>query len=96
MSVKSIVLAGATLLSLAAPAAAFAQPYWDHDRGYHDGGDYDRGRDRDEWRRREWREHQAWEHRGYGYGYAPRCVVENRGYYAWNGRYVSRPVEVCR
>lgn len=89
MSLKSIVLAGATLLSLAAPAAAMAQPYWDHDRGYHEGW-----RDRDDGRRREWREHERWEHGG-GY-YAPRCFIENRGYYNWYGTWVYRPVRVCR
>lgn len=86
MSLKSIVLAGVTAMSLAAPAVAFAQPYWDQDRGYHN----------DDWRRHQWRERERWEHRGYSYGYGPRCFIEDRGYYAWNGRYVSRPVRVCR
>jgi hypothetical protein len=90
MTLKSIVLAGVTVLSLVAPAAALADP-WGHDRGYHDGW-----RDRDDWRRHEWREHEAWEHRGYGWDYGPRCFIETRGYYAWRGEYVSRPVRVCR
>jgi hypothetical protein len=85
MILKSIVLAGVTALTLATPAAALAQPYWDHDRGYHD---------RDDWRRHEWREREAWEHRGYGYG--PRCFIERRGYRNWYGEYVSRQVRVCR
>ena len=88
MNLKSIVLAGVTALSLAAPAAALADP-WDHDRGYHDSW-----RDRDDRGRHAWREREAWEHRGYGWG--RRCFVENRGYYSWYGQYVSRPVEVCR
>ena len=88
MTLKSIALAGATLIALAAPAAALADPYWGHDRdGWHD---------RDDWRRSEWREHERWEHRGYGYGWGPRCFVERRGYRDWYGRYVTRPVEVCR
>ena len=86
MTLKSAVLAGATLVALAAPAAAMAQPNWDHDRGYHDGY-----RDRAEWRS-DWRRHAWYAHSEFG----RRCFVENRGYHAWNGRYVSRPVEVCR
>ena len=95
MTLKSIVLAGATLVALAAPAAAMAHPDWDHDRGYHAAGNREGWRDRDDWR---WRQHEHWEHRGYSYGYGStrRCVIEDRGYYAWNGRYVPRPVEVCR
>ena len=89
MGMKSIILAGATVLSLAAPAAALAQPYWGH--GYHEGW-----RDRDDWRRHEWREHERWEHGGWGWGYAPRCVIEDRGYYNWYGQYIYRPVRVCR
>jgi Ni/Co efflux regulator RcnB len=93
MTLKTVVLAGVTALSLAAPAAALAQPYWDQDRGYHD----DRGyRDRDDWRRHEWREREAWEHRGYGWGYGQRCFIERRGHYDWRGYYVSRPVRICR
>ena len=96
MNLKSIILAGATALSLAVPAGALAQPW---DRGWHD---------RDDWRREEWREHERrehdrherWEHRGYGYGYgygyAPRCFVEDRGYHDWYGRWVYRPVRICR
>jgi hypothetical protein len=93
MTLKTIVLAGVTALTLAAPAVALADPDWGRDRGYHD---HDGWRDRDGWRRHEWREHEAREHRGYTWGYAPRCFVENRGYYTWYGDYVSRPVRVCR
>jgi hypothetical protein len=84
MTLKSIVLAGATLIALAAPAAAMAQPYGGYDRGYHN----DR---RDDWR---WDRRHRWEHRDHAYG--RRCFTEHRGYYGWNGRYISRPVEVCR
>ncbi|MDR3511806.1 MAG: hypothetical protein P4L73_09235 [Caulobacteraceae bacterium] len=103
MSMKSILIAGAALVSLAAPAAAFADPYWgggDHG-GYHDGW---RGGG-DGWREHEWREHEARERGGwgapaYGYGYgwsyAPRCYVESRGHYTWYGEYVYQPVRVCR
>lgn len=83
MRLKSMCLAGATLLSLAIPAAASADPYW----GWRD--DWRRH----EWREHEWREHAAWE-RGAWYG-GPRCVVEDRGYYDWYGRYVYRPVRIC-
>jgi hypothetical protein len=93
MNLRSIVLAGATLIALAAPAAALADPEWGHDRGYQDRGYQDRGyQDRDDWRRHEWREHEGWR----GYGWAPRCFLQNRGYYNWYGQYVSRRVEVCR
>ena len=90
MNLKSIALAGATLITLAAPAAAVAQPYWGHDRGDYD---RDRWRDRDDWRRHQWREHERW---GYAYGYGQRCWVERRGYYNWYGDYVYRPIRVCR
>src|SRR5258708_1046030 len=84
MTLKSIVLPAPTLLALPAPPPPRAQPYGGYAHGYHD----DR---RDDWR---WREHQRWEHRDHAYG--RRCFIENRGYYGWNGRYISRPVEVCR
>ena len=83
MNLKSIVLAGVTVMSLAAPAVALADPSWGYDRSYREVR-----RDRDDWRGRE-----AWSHRGWN---RPHCFVENRGYYGWHGRYVSRPVEVCR
>jgi hypothetical protein len=90
MKLKTIILAGVTAASLAAPVAALAQPYGDHGRRE----DYrrDDGR-RDEWRRGEYRAYDRWDGR-YDRGYG-RCFTENRGYYAWNGRYVSRPREVC-
>lgn len=91
MKLKSIILAAGAMLTLAAPAAAFADAYWGHDRGYHDGW---RGDD-DAWRRHEWREHEAWEHRARFDYDAPRCVIENRGYYAWDGDWVNRPGRVC-
>lgn len=86
MNLKTIALAGVTLMSLAAPAAALADPRWDHDRSY-----YDHDRYRDGWRRREWRDRDDWR-----YGYGPRCWIENRGYYNWYGDYVYRPIRVCR
>ena len=91
MNLKSIVLAGATVVSLAAPAVALADPDWGQARGYHD---RDYRRDRDDWRRGEYRAFDRWDGR-YDRGYA-RCFVEHRGYYNWYGHYVSRPVEVCR
>ena len=90
MTLKTLALAGATILSLAAPAVALADP-WDHGRGYHEGW-----RDRDDQRGHEWREHDRWEHRGYGWGYGAPCWVENRGYYNWYGDYAYRPIRVCR
>lgn len=92
MTLKTLALAGATLVSLAVPATVMAQPY-----GYDHGG-YDRGyhRDRDDWRRDEWRAYERFDHRGDWRDYR-RCYTEERGgYYAWNGRYVPRMVEVCR
>ncbi|MFI4965037.1 MAG: hypothetical protein ACHP9T_06685 [Caulobacterales bacterium] len=102
MTVKSIVLAGATLLALAAPAAALADPEWGHDHGRHRGwgdGDERRGgewRDRGDRRGDEWREREGWDRGGYGWAYRPRCFIENRGFYNWYGAYVYRPVRVCR
>lgn len=92
MKLKTIILAGVTAASLAAPVAAMAQPYWDHDRGYQDARRDDWRRD--DWRRGEYRAYDRWEGR-YDRDYA-RCFVERRGYYNWRGQYVSRPVEVCR
>ncbi len=103
MTFKSIVLAAATVVSLAAPAAAKADPYWGHEGGYREGWRDGEDRREHEWREHEWREHgqwqrhewrghEAWEHGGYG----GRCFVERRGYYNWYGQYVSRPVRVCR
>ncbi|MBS0362913.1 MAG: hypothetical protein JSR98_16165 [Proteobacteria bacterium] len=100
MTLKTLALAGATLVSLAAPATVMAQPYYGYDYGYHRDHDrdrYDRGDyDRDAWRRNEWRAYDRYEHRG-DYRDYRRCYTEQRGgYYAWNGRYVPRTVEVCR
>jgi len=87
MRLKSFCLAGAALISLAAPAAALADP-WDHDDWR-----------RHEWREQEWREHELREHARWEDGprgwYGPRCVVEDRGWYDGWGRYVYRPVRVC-
>lgn len=84
MRLKSICLAGATLLAVALPAAASADPYWDHD-----------GWRAHEWREHQWREHEAWERRGWDWRDAPRCFVEDRGHYDWYGNYVYQPVRVC-
>ena len=93
MKLKTIILAGMTAASLAAPlavaGAAMAQPYWDHDRGYQD-----RDGRRDDWRRGEYRAYDRWDGR-YVRGYG-RCFTEERGYYNWRGDYVRHPVEVCR
>jgi hypothetical protein len=84
MNLKTICLAGATLLSLAIPAVASADP-WDHD-GW-------RWREREHYR--EWQAHEAWEHgRPWGW-YGPRCVVEDRGFYDGWGRYHPRPARIC-
>ena len=92
-ALKKLALAGATLVTLAAPAIAMAQPYDGYDRGYYRDRDDDR---RDAWRRHEWRAYERYEHRG-DYRDYRRCYTETRGgYYAWNGRYVPRVVEVCR
>lgn len=98
MTLKTLALAGATLVTLAAPALATAQPYErDYDRGGYD-RDRDRGGyDRDAWRRHEWRAYDRYEDRRQDYRDYRRCFTEQRGgYYAWNGRYVPRMVEVCR
>jgi hypothetical protein len=88
MTLKTLALAGATLVSLAAPAIAMAQPYgYGYDHGY--------SRDRDDWRRPDYRAYGRWDGR-YAWRDERRCFTENRGYYNWTGRYVSRPVEVCR
>ena len=93
MTLKTLALAGATLVTLAAPAIATAQPY---DRGGYEHGGYDRDRDRDAWRRNEYRAYERYDQRGDWRDYR-RCFTETRGgYYAWNGRYAPRMVEVCR
>lgn len=88
MTLKTMIMAGATLVSLAAPAAVMAQPYG---YGYDNRGYYDR----DAWRRNEYRAYERFDRRHEWRDYR-RCFTEDRGYYAWNGRYVYRPVEVCR
>lgn len=97
----SLMLVGAAVLALAAPAVASADPWWGHDGDHHEGW-----RDHDGWRDREaWRDHERWEHHGgyWGYGgYAPppvyyrRCFIQNQGYYNWWGQYEVRAVRVCR
>jgi hypothetical protein len=91
---KPACLAAAALLSLAAPAVALADPHWEHG-----------GPDHDEWRRQAWREHEwrehgrrepaSWSYGGRGWGPPPRCFIESRGAYAWDGGYAYRPVRVC-
>ena len=89
MRLNTVCLAGAALLSLAAPAAALADP-WDHD-----GWRREAWREH-EWREHQWREHERWEHRRWdARWYGPRCVVEDRGFYDGWGRWVYRPVRIC-
>ncbi len=91
MRLKSLCLAGATVLSLAVPAAASADP-WD----WRDRDDWRRHEWREHaWREHEWREHERWERPWAWGGYGPRCVVEDRGYYDDWGRYIYRPVRIC-
>ena len=90
MRLKSVCLAGAALIAVVIPAAACADPYWDHD------GWREHEWRENAWRDREWREHEAWEHRaGWGDYGGPRCVIESRGHYDWYGNYVYQPVRVC-
>ncbi|MBS0333928.1 MAG: hypothetical protein JSS35_14260 [Proteobacteria bacterium] len=96
MTLKTLALAGATLVTLAAPAMAMAQPYG-YDRGDYDRRAFDRGyHDRDAWRRHEYRAYERFDRRD-DYRDYRRCHTETRGgYYGWNGRYAPRTVEVCR
>ncbi len=87
MTFKTIILAGAAALTLAAPVAASAQPFW----GEHDGWRAERGW-HEGWRPAGY----GWRAAGYGWGYGPRCFVEHRGFYDGWGRYVVRDVNVCR
>jgi hypothetical protein len=88
MTLKSIALAGAALLSLAIPAVASAQPSWG-------------GYDHDGWRRDNFRAYADWGRgprwdQGPRWGYAPRCFVEPRAVYNGWGHYVVEPVRICR
>ena len=101
MTLKSILIAGVVLASLGAPLAASADPAWGygHDRdGWH-GAVWNR-RDDDwrghEWREHAWREREAWRSADRGWGYGQRCYTTERGFHAWDGDFVSRPVTVCR
>ena len=85
-TLKTMIMAGATLAVLAAPAVSMAQT-WDRDHYRYD-------RDHDGWRDREWRAYDRYEDRSWRD--QRRCWTENRGYYNWYGRYEYRPVEVCR
>ena len=88
MTLKTMIMAGATLAVLAAPAVSTAQT-WDRDHYRYD-------RDRDGWRRGEWRAYDRYEDRRYAWRDHRRCWVEDRGFYNWYGRYQHRRVEVCR
>jgi len=92
MNVKTLMIAGATALSLAAPAAAFADPDWGRDSGYHDGGYYDRG-DHD---RGDWRDHSHYARPAYGWGYGEHCWTQVRPYRTWFGGIAYHRVWECR
>jgi hypothetical protein len=95
-TLKTMIMAGATLAVLAAPAVSMAQT-WDRDHGYRYDRDRDGWRDRDDgWRRGEWRAYDRYEDRRYDWRDARRCWTEDRGFYNWYGRYEHRAVEVCR
>ena len=95
-TLKTMIMAGATLAVLAAPAASMAQT-WDRDHGYRYDRDHDGWRDRDDgWRRGEWRAYDRYEDRRYGWRNHRHCWTETRGFYNWYGRYEYRSVEVCR
>jgi hypothetical protein len=74
MTIKTGILAAAAALTLAVPAIASAQPYYDgaYGRGFYAHRDYDR---RDDWRRaerlrqEEWRRLQWEREHAYRYGY---------------------------
>jgi hypothetical protein len=95
-TLKTMIMAGATLAVLAAPAASMAQT-WDRDHYRYD-RDHDgwRDRDRDDWRRGEWRAYDRLEDRRYEWRHHRHCWTETRGFYNWYGRYEYRSVEVCR
>jgi hypothetical protein len=101
MRLKSVCLAAAALLSLAAPATALADPEWGRDASRGPGWDHDGWRPHEHhehaWRdEHAWREHEPWARPAAWGGYGgPRCVVEDHGFYDWYGRYVPRPVQVC-
>lgn len=112
MKRKTVCLAGAALVAIAAPAAALADPYWGgHDGWRAEAPNHQEWREH-QWRDHEWREHRAWDHetrdhetwdheaweRRAAWGWdapPPRCVVETRGHYDWDGNYVYQPVRVC-
>ena len=87
-TLKTMIMAGATLVTMAAPAVSMAQT-WDRDHYRYD-------RDHDGWRDREWRAYDRYEDRRYDWRDQRRCWTEDRGFYNWYGRYEHRPVEVCR
>jgi hypothetical protein len=93
-TLKTMIMAGATLAVLAAPAASMAQG-WDRDHYRYDDRGW-RDRDHDGWRRGEWRAYDRYEDRRYDWRDQRRCWTEDRGFYNWYGRYEHRPVEVCR
>jgi len=106
MNAKTLILAGVTALSLAAPLLAHADPDgWRGgergDRGYYAGnGGRDnrygeRGGDRRDGDRRGYGSRERWDRDG-RWGQQRRCWVTERGYYEPDGDYITRPVTICR
>ena len=88
MTRKGILIAAAAVIALAAPAIASADPWGGH-WGGHWGGRWAYG-DRD-FHGPDFRPIRTW-----GWGYGPHCWIAPRGHYDYWGRWVVRPVEVCR
>ncbi len=98
MTLKNLLIAAAAVATLAAPAVALADP------GYFHGGYESRG---DDHPYRGWGWGGGW-HGGWGSGwghgyrygdgdgYRSHCWIAPRGHFDPWGRWVVRPVEVCR
>ena len=99
MTIRSMILAAATVGALLAPISAMADPIYGHqderretwrgdDRGGRDWRDHDR-REHESRGERNWRPIPAYYHR-------PACWYENRSFRNYWGRWEVRSVRVCR
>jgi hypothetical protein len=102
MNAKSLMIAGAAVMSLAAPAAALADPVWngDYQQGYYADHSYDVDHDRGDWNHadydRDYYDRDYYGHPAYGWGYHRHCWTQVRPYRTSFGAIRYQRVTECR
>ena len=96
MTIRSIILAAATVGALVGPVSAMADPIYaaryEHREAWR--GDDHGGRD---WRGQAWRDHDDRGWRPFPvYYHRPACWYENRSFRNYWGRWDVRQVRICR